>query len=970
MTTHNFQLIYDTHISEINTRAQFYRHIKTGAQFLSLINDDENKVFGVTFRTPPSDSTGLPHILEHSVLNGSRKYPIKEPFVQLIKSSLNTYLNASTFPDKTAYPVASTNLKDFYNLVDVYLDAVFHPLIPPHVLEQEGWHYELDAVDAPLSFKGVVFNEMKGAYSSPDNVLWRVSKESLFPDTIYKNDSGGNPEAIPNLTYEQFKQFHETYYHPGNARIYFYGNDNPEERLRLLDQVLNEFEPQKIESGIALQPHIDEPRYLVQTYGVDSDGDNSHKTLLRMNWLLPEANDPMLAMGLSVLSYAIIGTQASPLRKALVDSGLSEDVSGGLASSTRQLTFTVGMKNIASADAGNVETLVLETLEKLAEEGIDPAMIEAAMNSIEFHLRENNTGSYPRGLALMFSALSSWIYDRDPLEGLRYEGPLNAIKFKLATDPSYLQRLIREHLLANQHRTTVILEPDPEHNQRLEEKERERLQNVRASLSDDDLEAIVAKTQELKRIQAEVDSPEALASLPSLTLADLDREEKTIPNEVSTLNDATLLYHDLFTNGIVYLNFGWNLQAVPQELLSYVRLFGMALTEMGTESEDYVKLSQRIMRKTGGVYFSTLNSSVRNDPAGAAWFLLSGKSTVAQVPELLDIMRDVLLTVKLDNPERFKQIVLKTKARNESGMIPSGHSVVDGRLRAGFSTSAFAGEQMSGLSWLFFLRQLQGQIDSDWSGVLANLEAVRSHLLNRNAMFANVTLDSENWQLIQPQVASFIDAIPSRKVKLHQWQLSASNGNEGLSIPAQVNYVGKGANLYELGYQYSGAINVINNFVRTGYLWDKIRVQGGAYGAFCKFRKQSGVYTFLSYRDPNLQNTLDVYDGAANFLRSAEIDQAELTRNIIGAMGDWDSYELPDAKGYTALSRYLLGVTHEELQNTREEILNTSVKDFRDFADVLAAVSEKGRVVVMGSGDALEKANGANGNKMVITKVM
>ena len=970
MSTHNFQLIYDTHISEINTRAQFYRHIKTGAQFLSLINDDENKVFGVTFRTPPADSTGLPHILEHAVLNGSRKYPLKEPFVQLIKSSLNTFLNASTFPDKTAYPIASTNLKDFYNLVDVYLDAVFHPLIPPHILAQEGWHYELDAVDAPLTFKGVVFNEMKGAYSSPDNLLWRVSKESLFPDNIYKNDSGGNPAVIPDLTYAQFKQFHETYYHPGNARIYFYGNDDPEERLRRLDEVLSEFEPRQIESGIALQPQIDEPRRIVRHYGVDSNGDNARKTLLRLNWLLPEANDPMLEMGLSVLSYAIIGSQASPLRKVMVDSGLGEDVNGGLASSTRQLTFSVGMKNIDSADAGKVESLVLETLEKLAENGIDPAMIEAAMNSIEFSLRENNTGSYPRGLALMFAALSTWIYDRDPLEGMRYEGPLNAIKFKLATDPNYLQRLIREHLLANQHRTTVILEPDPEHNQRLEEAERERLQNVRAALSNDELQAIVAQTQELKRIQAEPDSQEALASLPTLTLADLDREEKTIPLEQSTLNDATLLYHDLFTNGIVYLNVGWNLHAVPQELLPYVRLFGMALTEMGTQKEDYVKLSQRIMRKTGGVNFSTFNSSLRNDPAGAAWFLLNGKSTVAQVPEMLDIMRDVLMTVKLDNPERFKQIVLKTKARNESGLNPSGHGVVDGRLRAGFSASAFASEQMSGISWLFFLRQLQGQIDSDWSSVLANLEAVRSHLLNRKAMFANVTLDADNWQLVQPHLANFIDAIPAKPVNLHQWQLAGGADNEGLSIPAQVNYVGKGANLYELGYHYHGSINVINNFVRTGYLWDKVRVQGGAYGAFCKFKKQSGIYTFLSYRDPNLQNTLDVYDGTAHFLRTVEIDEAELTRNIIGAMGDWDSYELPDAKGYSSLSRYLLGTSHEDLQKSRNEILDTTVKNFRDFADVLAAVSQQGRVVVMGSGDALEKANGANGNKMVITKVM
>ncbi|NJN84599.1 MAG: peptidase M16, partial [Caldilineaceae bacterium] len=474
-SAHGFEEVRKETIAEINTTARLYRHVATGAELLSLENDDENKVFGISFRTPPADSTGIAHILEHAVLGGSRKYPLKEPFVQLLKGSLKTFLNAMTYPDRTIYPVASQNTQDLYNLVDVYLDAVFHPLITRHHLDQEGWHYELDDMDAPLVYKGVVFNEMKGAYSSPDSLLYRHSQRSLFPDNAYGLDSGGDPTAIPDLTYEQFKEFHETFYHPSNALIFFSGDDDPTERLRILDGYLRDFDRREVDARVAPQRPFDEPRRITRSYGVDADSELTKKSYVQLNWLLPENIDQTLTMSLSVLSHALVSTPASPLRKALLDSELGEDLTGGgLSASLQQMTFGVGLKGINSEDAGRVEDLILETLTQLAEEGIDAEMVAASLNTLEFSLRENNTGSYPRGLGLMLRSLQTWLYGHDPLIPLAYEAPLAAVKAKLAEDSDYLQSLIRTHLLDNQHRTTLLLEPDPGLNRQLDEAEKAR----------------------------------------------------------------------------------------------------------------------------------------------------------------------------------------------------------------------------------------------------------------------------------------------------------------------------------------------------------------------------------------------------------------------------------------------------------------------------------------------------------------
>ncbi len=966
---HGFQLLQEQEIPELKTKAQLYRHQKTGAELLSLQNDDENKVFNITFSTPPADSTGLPHIMEHSVLGGSRKYPTKEPFVELVKGSMKTFVNAFTSPDRTSYPVASTNLQDFYNLVDVYLDAVFHPLITPHHLAQEGWHYEIESLDAPLTYKGVVFNEMKGAYSSPDNLLWRVSKEALCPDTPYGHDSGGDPRVMPNLTYEQFKAFHETYYHPANARIVFYGDDDPEKRLALLDEWLSEFEAREVNADIPLQPPFSEPRRLSVPYSVNKGEDASKKGYVQLNWLLPEISDSTLQMGLEILSYALVSTPASPLRKALIDSGLGEQLTGGgISDSLRQMSFSVGLKGINPEQADAVEALVLTTLHQVAVQGLEPEMVEAAVNTIEFSLRENNTGSFPRGLALAMRSMRDWMYGRNPIDALAFEAPLAAAKEKLAADPTWPQQLIRQYLLENNHRVTVTLQPDPDLAARLEQEEKDRLAAIRAQMSDEELATAVAYTHELRRRQEAPDDPALLAKIPRLTLADLDKENKPIPIAVSQSDGAEILYHDLFTNGLVYLNLGFNLRVLPQALLPYLNLFGRALLEMGTEREDFVKLSQRIGRKTGGISYGSFTSAKMNSAESAAYLFLSGKATMAQAPDLLEILRDVLLTVKLDNPERFRQLLLQSKASKEAGIIPSGHMVANARLRSRFDEAGWLGEQMSGLNYLFTLRQLAQEIEQDWPGVLAKLESIRQLLVNRNGLIANVTLDSENWATFAPQLMQFLRELPAAPLAFARWQPDLQPIHEGLTLPSQVNYVVKGANLYQLGYELDGSIAVISNILRLTYLWEKLRVQGGAYGAMNSFDKHSGFFSFISYRDPNLMGTLQNYDGTADFLRNLKLSDDELTKGIIGAISAMDAYQLPDAKGYTSMVRYLVGESDESRQHFREQVLDTTEADFKAFAEVLTAVSQQGYVAVLGSPEAITAVN--EGNWLQVTKVM
>ncbi len=954
-TLHGFETLEVRQIPEIDSKVTFFRHVETGAELLSVENQDENKVFGVTFRTPPNDSTGLPHIMEHSVLCGSQRYPVKEPFVELRKGSLQTFLNAFTYPDKTCYPLASQNLEDFYNLIDVYVDAVFHPLIPAHILDQEGWHYELEDPDDPLKYKGVVFNEMKGVYSDPDNILGRKIITSLFPDNPYQFDAGGDPQVIPDLTYADFKSFHENYYHPSNARLFSYGDDPPEARLEKMNALLSGFGPREVGSGVPLQKTFAEPKSFTYPFPTSEGQVNGDKAMVSLNWMLSENNQPEVNLALSILNHILIGTPGSPLRKALIESGLGEDLTrGGFGDYLRQMTFSVGLKGIQAEDADEVVALIEDTLSSLVSDGLEADLVEASMNTVEFRYREQNTGSYPRGIFLMLAALDTWLHEGDPFAPLAFEAPLQSIKDRLNQGEKLFEHLIVDNFLENRHRTQVLLVPDSELKTRVEEAEAARLAAARETMDAARLGQIVEETRRLKELQETPDAPEALATIPSLQLADLDKENKQIPLEVDEIEATPVLYHDLFTNGVTYVDLAFDMQGVPQEYLGYVPLFGRALVEMGTDTEDFVQLSRRIGRHTGGIWATRLVTAVKDNPAGAAYFIVQGKSTVEKTPDLLEVMSDILRTVSLDNRERFRQIVLKAKAGMESGLVPGGHRIVNRRLRARYNASDWAAEQMGGISYLFFLRDLVKKIEEDWDGVLADLTLVRGALINRAGLTGNVTLDRENWTKVRPEFARFLDGLPGFERRPARWDPEFVTGGEGLAIPAQVNYVGKGANLYNLGYRLDGSINVILNYLRTSWLWERVRVRGGAYGGFCTFDRHSGIFSYLSYRDPNTQETLDNFDGSAGFLRNLSLSQDELVKSIIGSIGTLDAYQLPDAKGYTSMVRFLMQDSDAARQKIRDQILSTNAADFKAFAEVLEGVAQKGQVVILGSQETLE----------------
>jgi hypothetical protein len=970
---HGFELIKETTIPELSTKARLFRHVRTGAELLSLENDDENKSFAVGFPTPPSDSTGLPHILEHSVLNGSRKYPVKEPFVELLKTSLNTFLNAMTFPDMTVYPIASTNLKDFYNLVDVYLDAVFYPRISPKILQQEGWHHEYDAAaeDEALTYKGVVFNEMKGYYSSPDIVLEQMTRAALLPDTPYAHDAGGDPAVIPDLTYQQFKNFHETYYHPSNARIFFYGDDAPEERLRLIDAFLVEFGRRDVDATLPLQPRFSQPRKVMKTFDAGEADSDENKSMVTMSWLLPEVTDTEKMLELEILSHILVETPASPLRQVLIESGIGEDLVGeGMDTYKREASFTVGLKGIQLTDADKVETLILETLGQLAEEGVDKATVEASLNTVEFILREKNTGQFPRGLATFINVLPVWLHGGDPMQQMLFEASLSRIKQRFMEEPQYVENLIGQYFLNNSHRSTVIMQPDPQVKIDRDNAEKARLAAEKAKMTDADLQTVLADMDELERMQTTPDSPEALATIPTLTIDDIERNIKITPIEVTEEQGATIVYHDLATSGVAYVDFGFNLYALPGDYLPYVDLFAKSLLEIGTKSMDYVQLSQWIGAKTGGIRPEMFTAVKQGRDASAAHLFMRARSMLNQTGDMLKIFAEMLLNVKLDNQDRFKQMVLEEKAGQEAYLGLIGHVIGNNRVRAHFDDAGWASEQMSGITNLFFLRDLVQKIDSDWQSVLSILEDIRRRLVNTQAIVVNVTLDADGWSQFRPQLQDFLKTLPNQPVEWQTWQRGSFPAYEAFTVPTQVNFVVKGANLYDLGYTHHGSQVVILKHMNFDYIWTKIRVQGGAYGGRCILDNLSGVATYLSWQDPNNLKTLENYDGSAAYLRALDLNASDLEKAIIGAIGQIDKYLLPDAKGFASTQRYLIGYTDAMRQQLRDEVLNTTLADFHAFGDILAKVAATGHIVITSSPNNIEAVNQSIATPLTVTKVM
>ncbi|WP_027187627.1 insulinase family protein [Desulfovibrio cuneatus] len=953
---HGFSLVEETHIAELDSTARLWRHEKTQAVLLSFTNTDENKVFGVSFRTPPPDSTGVAHILEHSVLCGSEKYPVKEPFVELLKGSLQTFLNAFTYPDKTCYPVASCNLRDFRNLTDVYLDAVFFPRITEEIFQQEGWHLEADSADAPLTYKGVVYNEMKGVFSSPESVLGRYSLHALFPDTVYGLESGGDPKVIPALTYADFVGFHQQYYHPTNGRFFFWGDDNETERLELLNKVLQRFDARPVDSSIGIQPFFTAPRE-VQVPFAAGEGEKAMATL---NWLLPETAETELNLGLRMLEHILLGMPASPLRRALMESGLGEDLAGqGLETELRQMTFDIGLKGMAEENIPHMQALILETLQTLVKQGISPEAVDAAVNSIEFSLRENNTGKFPVGLSVMLRSLTTWLHEGNPFAPLRFEGPLAAIKGRIASGERYFEGLVQRWLLENTHRITVALLPQPELAQVQEQEEKAALAAIAAGMSRAERQAVVENAAALQRMQGEPDKAEDLATIPRLLVGDLPRTNAHIESK-QVAPAPVVFFQPQPTAGIAYVEVCFSLDAVPDQLLPLVPLFGRALVEMGTQNRSFTTLNMDIARFTGGIDSDLLFLTRADSGAALGMMGISGKAAPDKLEALFELLRDVLAAPSFDQKDRFLSMVLEEKARQEHGLVPAGHTVVAARLRASLAPAAWLSEQASGLEALYALRTLATQVENDWPAVLENLHTLARCIITQSGMQVNLTALPEQEQPLGRLTSALAAALPTTSPPKALRSVANIPAREALVLPAQVNYVGKGVNLFTTGYAWHGSAAVILKYLRTGYLWEKVRVQGGAYGCMCGLDRTSGAFFIVSYRDPNVLPTVQVYDGVAAHLAEGNVGKAELDAAIVGAIGELDSHLLPDAKGSAAFVRRLCGDTEARRQQLREDILGTTAADVRRFGEALAAFTQQGRICALG-GNAVAQAAAEQG---------
>ncbi len=970
MNKHGFTLLTEQHLHEVDGTARLWRHDATGAQLLSINNSDENKCFGVNFRTPPADSTGVAHILEHSVLCGSDKYPVKEPFVELLKGSLQTFLNAFTFPDKTCYPVASCNLRDFYNLIDVYIDAVFHPRINEDIFRQEGWHVEAETPDGPWSYKGVVYNEMKGVYSSPDSVLAEQSQQALFPDTLYSLDSGGNPEHIPDLTYEAFYDFHSRYYHPSNARFFFWGDDPEDERLRLTAAALEGYKARPVNSDVPLQPRLDTPRQIEVPYAASKD---EKRALFTVNWLLGERGDVHQALLMEMLEHILEGLPGSPLRKALIASGLGEDTTGcGLETDLRQMYYSTGLKGVAPRDVQRAELLVFDTLAQLAEEGIPRSAVEAAVNSVEFAYRENNSGRFPRGLSAMVQSLTTWLYDGDPLAPLAWEAPLNALKARIEAGEPVFEQAIRDWFLNNEHRATVVLLPDTRLGEAREDAEKARVDAVQAAADAGARARMVEETTRLVEVQSAPDSPEALAAIPALGIEDLPRENAVLPRAMAELPE-TFLTHELPTQGIAYTTLLLPLANVPDRLVPLLPLFARSLTETGTARRDFTELGALMAAKTGGLGADPLLGLVRGSRKTIGYLSVSGKAVYDKLPDLFALTREILLEPLTDADvlrERLRQMLLEGKARLEHGLQSAGHAAVSSRLRARFNGASALAERTTGLSYLESVRGLLERMDTDAQSVLNDLEELRSRIIARPGAIVDCTAETQGLTLVEAETRQLLRALsPVRAGAATDFgsvpmELPRS---EAFIAPAQINYVGKAANIYDQGYVYHGSASVILRSLRMGYLWERVRVRGGAYGAFCNLDRLGGTLVCASYRDPNVDDTLAAFDGMAEYLRSFSPDKAQLTQAIVGAVGDLDSYLLPDAKGAQSLSRWLTDDTDAARALMREEILSTTEKHFREFAEVLAEAARNGATCVLGGpkAEAAAKEHGWSSSRLV-----
>lgn len=963
MTIHDlaeYEILDEHRVEDVQSDGFILRHKKSGARIAILSNNDDNKVFYIGFKTPPEDETGVPHIIEHTTLCGSKKFPVKDPFIELAKGSLNTFLNAMTYPDKTVYPVASCNDQDFKNLMDVYLDAVFNPNITKYeeIFKQEGWHYELTGKDDELKINGVVYNEMKGAYSSPDEVLSSQIYRSLFPDNTYSKDSGGNPEYIPKLTYEAYLNFYHKYYHPSNSYIYLYGDMDVVERLEWLDkEYLSLYDYKKVNSEINKQPAFDEIKNVETQYSITMDDSQENKTYLSYNRVVGDSLDEMLYQAFDVLDYALVSSPGAPVKQALIDAGIGDDVYGSYDAGILQPVFSFVAKNANASQADEFESIIENTLKEVVKTGINKEALLAGINSSEFKFREADFGQFPKGLLFGLNCLDSWLFD-DMKPFIHLECLGTFAKLRKAVDTDYFEKLIQEYLLDNTHGSSVTVKPKRGLGNEREEALAKELSDYKASLSDEEIKKLIEDTEHLKKYQEEPSSDEDLRKLPMLTRADMKKNAMPFSNIEDELLDVKVVRHDIESNGIDYISFLFDAGDFAQSELGYLGFFTNALGLVSTERYSYTDLANATNIYTGGISTATASHPDIKDRNNFVFkFEVKLKVLEKNLDKALELMEQMLLSSDFTDTKRLGELVAQIKARLQANLSSSGHLVAAMRSMSSFSRYALYQDELKGIAFYRSICRIEKELSESPKSVSDKLAAIAKKLFARNRMLISFTGNNEAYCNAKPSLEKVIAGFDKMSAVGNQAEVHFNTAKEAFIDASQIQYVAKTGDFICEGYEYTGALRLLRIILSYDYLWINVRVKGGAYGCMNTFLR-SGESYFVSYRDPNLSDTLDVYDRIPEYIKSFSPDERDMTKYIIGTFSALDTPMNPEAKGSRSLSAYLEGITYEQIQKERNEILNAQPEDIRRLADLVEAVLKKDSICVIGNENMIKESAG------------
>ena len=930
-----YEVVTEEELTDIHSRGWLLRHKKTGARVMLIENEDENKVFNIAFRTPPKDSTGVAHILEHSVLCGSKEFPLKDPFVELVKGSLNTFLNAMTYPDKTCYPVASCNDQDFQNLMHVYLDAVFYPDIykREEIFRQEGWNYHLEQPEGPLKYNGVVYNEMKGAFSSPDEVLEREIMNHLFPDTTYGCESGGDPKNIPDLSYENFLNFHRTYYHPSNSYIYLYGNMDMEEKLAFLDEhYLSHFDYLDVDSTIQEQKAFESCQDVTLEYPVAENEGEEDNTYLSYNMVAGNAMDSQMAMAFEVLDYALLSAPGAPLKQALLDAKIGKDIYGSYDDGILQPYFTIVAKGSNPDKKEQFVSVIRQVLGDIVKNGIDQKAVEAGINYFEFRYREADFSSYPKGLMYSLDILGDWLYEEaHPFAQVQQLAVFENLK--KAVKEGYFEELIRKYLLE------------------------EKLEAYRSSLSDEELNAMVERTKALEAYQEAEEDPEALKCIPMLKRSDIKKEAGTFVNEELSVDDSLFLYHDVCTNGIGYVDLMFKTDSIAPEQIPYLGLLKSVLGYVDTEHYTYGELFNEINASTGGINCGVeVFDRADSTDAFQAMFSVRGKALYPKLDFLFEMVEEILNTSKLDDTKRLYEIIAAVKSRAQVSLTGAGHSTAVLRSTAYSSSMAAFQDEMAGIGYYQFIEKLEKDFDQRKEETVKELRKLMKEILRPENFMISYTGERESLETVKKLAASVKAGLCTEPVEKYQEKLICVKKNEGFKTSGQVQYVAQTGNFKKKGLEYTGALEILKVILSYDYLWINLRVKGGAYGCMSGFKRNGESY-LVSYRDPHLKRTLDVYKGIPDYIRNFQADERDMTKYVIGTISGKDVPKTPQMKGAVSKNAYFCGVTEEMIQKERDQILNASVEDIHALAVIIEAVLAADQICVVGSESKVSEAS-------------